>query len=296
VFEGNRPCRWDPELAEAAIAREQPSLAAGVGDESAPALATHMPPRTLRGLLGEAVDIGPPASVELPRQPGRNVLLVAPPESIQGLLASIVTGAVASARQQGEQLELHLFDGHTGGPASLAPWLTTAGLTATVTKPRESEPQMAMIAQRIQQRVAEDRGDEPPLLLVIDPLNRFSDLRNDDAFSFSLDAAAAGPSGSAALQAVLRDGPAVGVFTILCSPSAETVARWLPRQSRHDLQQRILGRVNAADSATLIDSSEAAGMSAATMLIYDDADGSVRKFRTCNLPAAEAVRDWLAGL
>jgi len=292
VFEGNRPCRWDPQLAEAAIAPRQVASADGLG---AAAVGSSSHPRTLRGLLGEAVDIGPPASLQLPRLPGRNVLLVAPPESLGGLLASIVAGAVASARQQGDELDLHLFDGHTGGPNSLAPWLAAAGLTATVTKPRDSEPQMAAIAQRVQQRVAEDREDAPPLLLVIDPLNRFSDLRHDDAFSFSLDAAA-GPSGPASLQAVLRDGPAVGVFTILCCTAAETVSRWLPRQSRHDLQQRILGRVNAADSATLIDSNEAAGMSAATMLLYDDADGSVRKFRTCNLPAAELVRDWLAGV
>lgn len=296
VFEGNRPCRWDPQLAEAAIAPASPPTTPATGkDDAAPTWDAQAQPRSLRGLLGEAVDIGPPASVELPRQPGRNVLLVAQPEAVQGLLAAIVTGAVVSARQQGDELELHLFDGHTGGPASLAPWLTAAGLTPNVIKPRDSEPQIAAIAQRVKQRVAEDLANEPPILLVIDPLNRFSDLRHDDAFSFSLDAAA-GPSGSASLQTVLRDGPAVGVFTILCSPSAETVARWLPRQARHDLQQRILGRVNAADSATLIDSSEAAGMSAATMLIYDDADGSARKFRTCNLPAVEAVRDWLAGL
>src|SRR5690606_22254606 len=112
---------------------------------------------------------GPPASLQLPRQPGRNVLLVAPPESIGGLLASIVASAVAAARQQGDELELYLFDGHTGGPNSLAPWLAAAGLSATVTKPRDSEPQMAAIAQRVQQRVAEDREDAPPLLLVIDP-------------------------------------------------------------------------------------------------------------------------------
>lgn len=297
VFEGNRPCRWDPQLAEAAIAADpHPTTAAeALAEQGLSTPAAPAQPRTLRGLLGEAVDIGPPASVELPRQPGRNVLLVAPPEAIRGLLASIVTGAFASARQQGDELELHLFDGHASGTGSLAPWLADAGLSATVIKPRDSEPQMAAIARRVQQRVAEDRDNDPPLLLVIDPLNRFSDLRHDDAFSFSLDAAA-GPSGSASLQAVLRDGPAVGVFTILCSPSAETVARWLPRQARHDLQQRILGRVNAADSSTLIDSGEAASMSAATMLIYDDADGSLRKFRTCNLPAAEAVRDWLAGV
>ncbi len=299
VFEGNRPCRWDPDLAAAAIAEEvvdhrSPSHAQGaVAVASAPSSEPDASHQVISGLLGEAVEIGPPASVRLPRQPGRNLLIVAPPESTSGLLASILSGLAVSARHRCGGMELFLFDGHSTGRASLATWLGDVGITATVTKPRDSESQMALIADRVRQRVAEDITDDPLLLLVVDPLNRFSDLRQDDTFSFSLDAAA-GPSGPAALQAVLRDGPAVGVFTILCCSAAETVSRWLPRQSRHDLQQRILGRVNASDSAALIDSSEAAGLSTATMLIYDDADGRVRKFRTCDLPAAECVRDWLA--
>ena len=278
IFEGNRPCRWVPQLAAAAL---QPHGA--VADVTG----------TLRGLLGEAVEIGPPTTLVLTRESGRNVLVVAPPESTDGVLASIVAGAVAMARRTHGAIELFYFDGSPIGQESFSTWLDEAGIGPVVVKPRDSEQQIASIAEEVRSRVERDRTDLPPKLVVINPLNRFSDFKQDESFSFSLDAAAK-ISGSAALQSVLRDGPAVGIFTIVCCSSAETVSRWLPRQSRHDLQQRIIGRVNASDSAALIDSAEAATLSPATMLIYDDADGTFHKFRACDLPSPSEVGGWLS--
>ena len=52
--------------------------------------------------------------------------------------------------------------------------------------------------------------------------------------------------------------------------------------------------MNQADSALLIDSPVASELSPATILVYDDADGSIAKFRQCDLPEAERVKDWLA--
>lgn len=279
IFEGNRACRWTPPLADAAIT---------------PSGANPDPPGALRGLLGEAVEIGPPASLLLNRDSGRNVLIVAPPESTDGVLASIISAVVVSARRKGDEIELFYFDGSPAGQESLANWLGQASLDAVVVKPRDSETKIAALAEEVKRRLADDSTGSPPKLVVINPLNRFSDLRQEESFSFSLDAAAK-ISGSAALQAVLRDGPAVGIFVIVCCPSAETVSRWLPRQSRHDLQQRILGRLNASDSAALIDSAEAANLSPATMLVHDDADGTVHKFRVCDLPPPSEVGVWLVG-
>ena len=77
----------------------------------------------------------------------------------------------------------------------------------------------------------------------VDPLERFRDLRQDESFNFSLDGASGGVSGAVALQSVLRDGPAANVFVFLVCGSAETLSRWLPRASQHDLELRILGQM-----------------------------------------------------
>ncbi len=271
IFEGNRPCRWSGSLATAAIGVERSSA--------------------LVGLLGESVEIGPPVSLELSRNTGRNVLLITPAESRGTIIASAVSGMAKS----NPRLQVVYLDGNRVDDApSLAPWLSDVGIDVNPIKPRDSESELIRLSELIK-----ERGDEAenvdPIVVIIDPVERFRDFRQDESFNFSLDAAGSGVSGAAALQDVLRDGPSANVFVILVCGSAETLSRWLPRASQHDLELRILGRMNATDSATLIDTPAAADLSTATMLLYDDADGRINKFRQCDLPDPSAVKQWLNG-
>jgi S-DNA-T family DNA segregation ATPase FtsK/SpoIIIE len=275
VFEGNRPCRWTPALAGAS------SGPAAAGESSA----------ALRGLLGESVEIGPPLSLELSRNSGRNVLLITPAESRGAILASLVSGmAKADPR-----LDVVYFDGSRADDGeSLAPWLCNVGIRTRLVKPRDSEAEMLRLSELIKERDDESQSDSP-LIVIVDPLERFRDLRQGDSFNFSLDAPSGGIGGGAALQNVLREGPPAGVFVFLVCGSAETLSRWLPRASQHDLELRILGQMNQSDSSLLIDSPMASDLSAATMLLYDDADGGVNKFRQCDLPDSSLVKHWLEG-
>ena len=270
VFEGNRPCRWSTAMAESVLNTEGKNV--------------------LCGLLGESVEIGPPQRIKLERDPGRNVLIIAGTDSRNALLASSLSGLAKSD----SRLEVVYFDGARAGDVeSGAAWIENAGICIKSVKTRDADGEMSRLNQLIQERGAE-ADDSPPIVVVIDPLERFRDLRQDDSFNFSLDSASGGVSGGAALQAVLRDGPAANVFVVLIAGSAETVSRWLPRASQHDLEIRILGQMNQSDSALLIDSPVAAELSAATMLVYDDAVGSITKFRQCDLPDADQVRNWFA--
>jgi S-DNA-T family DNA segregation ATPase FtsK/SpoIIIE len=269
VFEGNQPCRWTPELAEHAIRAE-----AGAG---------------LRGLLGESVEIGPPLSLELTRDTGRNVLMITSPSARQSVLASITTGLA----KRDPSLEVVYFDGSRADDAeSVAPWIKNSGVETRIIKPRDSETVIAALAQMIKER-GDESTDTAPILVIIEPLERFRDFRQDESFNFSLDAAADSPGGGAALQTILRDGPPAGVHVILVCSSAETLSRWLPRSNQHDLELRILGQMNQSDSSLLIDSPAAADLSAATLLLYDDSDGRTTKFRHCELPEASVVKRWL---
>lgn len=270
VFEGNRPTTWSSGLAQAA---------AEFGQKE-----------ELSGLLGESVEIGPPVAVSLSRDAGRNILLVSKDDSRATCLASVVSGFIQCVRD----LELVYFDGvrvDDGEP--LAPWFESAGIDAKVVKQRDCESEMISIAKTVAQRIeADDSVDHQPMIIVIDPIERFRDLRQDEAISFSLDSAGV-DTGSSALQDVLRDGPSVGVWVIATCGNMETVTRWLPRKSQHDFELRILGQMNQSDSSFLIDSPAASDLSAATMLMYDSADGRVTKFRQCALPEPDDVKSWL---
>ena len=269
VFEGNRPCRWTPAMANSVIGGEKRGV--------------------LQGLLGESVEIGPPQQLKLGRDPGRNILLITGQDSRQALLASSLSGMAKSD----PRLEIVYFDGaRTDDYESLMPWLEQAGIRTRKIKTRDGEAEMNRLSEMIRER-GDDAQDAPPIVVVVDPLERFRDLRQDDSFNFSLDSSSGPQGGGAALQSVLRDGPPANVFVVLVAGSVETVSRWLPRASQHDLEIRILGQMNQSDSALLIDSPLASDLSAATMLVYDDSDGRIAKFRQCDLPDAEAVKDWL---
>jgi S-DNA-T family DNA segregation ATPase FtsK/SpoIIIE len=269
IFEGNRPCRWQPSLADAAIAS-----ASGSG---------------ITGLLGESVEIGPPRTLQLTRNTGRNVLMIAPGESRGAVLAA----SVSAFAKSDPNLKVIYLDGNRVDDApTLTPWFAESGIACEIVRPRDSEATIVRLSETVK-----ERGDEAenvdPLVVIIDPLERFRDFRQDESFNFSLDAAGSGQSGASALQDLLRDGPSANVFVMLVCGSAETLSRWLPRASQHDLELRILGRMNATDSSALIDTPMAADLSAATMLLYDDSDGRITKFRQCDLPRADAVKAWL---
>lgn len=268
VFEGNRPCRWSAGLADAAM-----------GDGQG---------HSILGLLGESVEIGPPLSLELSRNTGRNLLLITPTESRQAILGSTIAGFAKSA----SNLEVIYLDGNRPDDApSLAPWLADVGIPSKTLRPRDADSEMVRLSELIKER-GDEADDAHPIVVIVDPLERFRDFRQDESFNFSLDAAGSA-GGASALQDVLRDGPSANVFVMLVCGSAETLSRWLPRASQHDLELRVLGRMNATDSAALIDTPMAADLSAATMLLYDDSDGRITKFRQCDVPEPSEVKRWL---
>jgi S-DNA-T family DNA segregation ATPase FtsK/SpoIIIE len=314
VFEGNRPSRFTAKLARAALA------SAGPADRVA-------------GLLGEAVELGPPAALRFQTDTGRNALVVAPPKMRVGIVSTFIASAIKHA----PDLSIVLLDGSRADDGdSTADWLRNSNVPAEIVRSRDSEARVISLAQLVAARVAKESGKEvqappvappehaafqgtfslddplgeaspsgsriesPPelpenveddgrtILLIVDALDRLRDLRQSDTMDFSLDASYK-QSGSKSFQAVLRDGPTVGVFVIVTLPSAEIFSRWLPRQSQHDLEMRLIGPINAADSSLLIDSPAASELSPATMIFYDDADGRTTKFRICDPPALEEV-------
>ncbi|MEZ6088332.1 MAG: FtsK/SpoIIIE domain-containing protein [Pirellulaceae bacterium] len=283
IFEGNRPARWSAATSNASLTEEADGKQASADE--------------LVGLLGEAVAIGPPVSLHLPSHPGRHVLMVGSESNLStDVLGVLVTSMYGNAATRGKKLRVVMLDGRRADDDNPSPaeYALACGLPVELIKPRDAETTVLGIAELVAQRIELDEPEsQPPVLLVIDPLERFRDLRQDEnAFSFSLDATPR-QSGASALQAILRDGSAAAVHVILSCGSVETVGRWLSRQNQHDLEISILGRMSISDSSQLIDSPEAGRLSPASMLLHDDTDGRMRKFRVFELPEPSAMKAWI---
>ena len=264
VFEGNRACRWTAAMDQT------------VKDENAGSSPVM--------LLGESVRIGPPTSIRWSRQTGRNVLLITSGTTTHEVLMTMLI----SLRKSDPSLPIDYFHAaRADDPIEFSDRMNQSGIAHREIKPRDTESRLRELVGSL-----EDRDDDAPMqVVVIDPLDRFRDLRQSDRYDLSFSNQE--PTAAADLQRLLRDGPAAGILVIITCGSAETLSRWLPRSSMHDLELKILGPMTANDSSLLIDSNEASQLSAATLLVFDESDGSLSKFRHCELPDPDSVRDYL---
>jgi S-DNA-T family DNA segregation ATPase FtsK/SpoIIIE len=270
IFEGNRPSKWNTDLADEAIAAH--------GDSA------------ISALVGQSVEIGPPVTVHFREEPGRNLLLVAGEEVRQSTQTSLLISLLKSQPSS----QILVFEGHRSRSQS-ATWdqLDLSDFDLSIVKPRECEQAILDVEQSMKDRASAENSC-PPMFVFIDPLERFRELRQEEGFSFSLGSANDKSSASVAFQNVLRDGPSVNIFVVVGCASVETLTRWLPRASHRDLELRLLGQMNASDSAFLIDSSDASNLTAATLLFYDDASGTAQKCRVLGHPDVNELSSWLS--
>ena len=98
------------------------------------------------------------------------------------------------------------------------------------------------------------------------------------------------PSPAKQFAAILREGPPLGIHTLIWCDTYSNVTRMLDRQSMQDFEMRVLFQMNANDSSSLMDSPEASRLGVHRAIFYDEGQGLVEKFRPYGLPSAE----WLA--
>ncbi|SMP53398.1 DNA segregation ATPase FtsK/SpoIIIE, S-DNA-T family [Neorhodopirellula lusitana] len=326
VFEGNRPSRFTAKLANAALASvtssdkvagllgesvelgppttlrfqsdtgrnavvvSSPKMRVGIVGTFIASARTHTPDLKIALMDGSRADDGPSIADWVREcQVDADIIRSRDAEPNMISLAGLVAARVAT--ESGKEIESPVeakpdpFAGSFSLDGTSDSSAAAESNHAAGSSPDESSPGSETVAVSAL-RQAEDDGR--PVLLIVDALDRLRDLRQSDTMDFSMEAKSR-LTGSQAFQAVLRDGPAVGVFVLVTLPSAEVLSRWLPRQSQNDLELRLVGPINAADSSLLIDSPAASELSPATMILYDDADGRTTKFRICDPPTLAAI-------
>ena len=130
----------------------------------------------------------------------------------------------------------------------------------------------------------------PPVYLLIYNLGRFRDLRKEDEFSFGGGDDGQPASPAKQFAAILREGPALGIHTLIWCDTYSTLSRLVDRQGLRDFEMRVLFQMNPTDSSNLMDTPDASRLGVHRAIYYDDAQGRMEKFRPYGLPAD----DWLS--
>ena len=279
VFEGNLP----------AVASKNHLLAGLLQAPNWPE-----PPKADYAWLGEAIAIKDPTAAVFRPQSGSNLLIVGQNDEMTlGIYEMSILSLAAQHDPSG--VGFYLFDASPADSALNGRLGTIKDVVPhavqNVTQ-RELPNVIGAIAAEVERRQSADEPDAPNLYLFVFDLSRLRDLRkSDDDFSFgSFGGGAKADPPSKLFGTILRDGPPVGVHTVVWCDSLNNLNRSFDRQALREFEMRVLFQMSANDSSTLIDGPAASRLGPNRALYLSEEEGRLEKFRPYGLPPTE----WLA--
>ncbi len=90
---------------------------------------------------------------------------------------------------------------------------------------------------------------------------------------------------------ILRDGPPLGIHTMVWCDSVNNLNRTLDRQGMKEFENRILFQMSSNDSSTMIDAPAASKLGENRALYYSEEENRIEKFRPYGLPEAEWLNE-----
>ncbi len=243
--------------------------------------------------LGDAIAIKDPTEIVFRPQSGSNALFVGQnDEAALAMLMMAVIGIAAQHPPAGPgTARFYLLDGSpvdsslAGKLGQLAKVLPHP--VANVTW-RDLGAKFAEIAAEMERRQTDSSVDLGPIYVVIHDVQRFRDLRKgDDDFGYSRYDENKPIPPSKIFGDMLRDGPPLGVHTLIWCDSVNNLNRTFDRQGTKEFENRVLFQMSANDSSTLIDTPAASKQGENRALYYSEEANRTEKFRPYTIPEPE---------
>ncbi|HEY3762754.1 MAG TPA: FtsK/SpoIIIE domain-containing protein [Verrucomicrobiae bacterium] len=238
--------------------------------------------------LGAPNSIKGPTEAVFQRQSGSNLLIVGQSEE-RSLTIMAVALASLAAQFPRESAKFYLFDATPPGfsERDFLERVSRAGRGEVIPVGNANLSEaMAGLAEEMKKR--SEGSVAPEIFLLINGLQNFKKLRQEDEFSFSSSSSDA-PNPGAILQNLINEGPALGVHIIVTCDTYNNVNRFLGRKTLQEFEMRVLFQMSASDSASLIDSPDAGSLGLHRALYYNDREGYTEIFR----PYARPGNDWV---
>jgi hypothetical protein len=275
VFEGNLPAEVNknPLLNKYLSAPEWPEA-----------------PRVDYAWLGDAIAIKDPTAIVFRPQSGSNVLIVG--QNDEAALAMLMMSAISIAAQHppvgNQACRFYLLD---GSPVDSALAGQLGKLKNVLPHPvtnvtwRDLGAVFTELAAEIGRRQTNASDDMAPIYIIIYDIQRFRDLRKgDDDFGYSRYDDNKPVPPSKIFSDVLRDGPPLGIHTLIWCDSVNNLNRTIDRQGTKEFENRIMFQMSANDSSTLIDSPTASKLGENRALYYSEEENKIEKFRPYGIP------------
>jgi hypothetical protein len=273
VFEGNAPADVQENIPLRAVLQK---LAAQI-----PAQASVW--------LGAPNSIKGPTEAVFRRQSGGNLLVVGQSEERTATILSVALVSLAAQYPKRAVRFVVLDSTPPGFPQreflqqiiQSVPHETVQGSNSNLAEV------MTGLAEELKRR-AENESAGLEIFVLIQGLQNFKKLRQEDEFSFSSSGGDV-PNPAAILLSLITEGSARGIHVIATCDTYNNVSRSLGRKTLSEFEMRVVFQMSASDSASLIDAPAAATLGLHRALYYNDREGSLETFR----PYAQPGGDWL---
>ncbi len=292
VFEGNAPAEVEKNHLLNDLLT---SAASGAGER----LGVRSSRRAL-AWLGDPIAIRDPIAAAFRRQSGSNLLIVG--QNDEAALSMMMVALISLAAQIPFQTFAALEGGQDGGGSNFyvldfgvvdAPY---AGLwnklvealpgQVKVGQRRQLSELIAELAAEVQQRLDNERSGAPPRYLFVYGLQRARDLRQEEIGFVGFGERPAASSPAQQFATILREGPDLGIHTLVWCDTMTNLNRSLERRAQREFAMRVAFQMSAEDSANLLDSPLASKLGPHRALFYDEEEGRLEKFRPYGLPSA----------
>jgi DNA segregation ATPase FtsK/SpoIIIE, S-DNA-T family len=275
VFEGNAP----------ADVRENLPLHTALQK-----VATQIPAQT--GVwLGAPNSIKGPTEATFRRQSGSNLLVVGQSEERTTTILAVALASLA-AQFPKDGVQFVLFDSTPPGMpqrdfleriVKAIPHQVISAGNSNLTEV------IGNLAEELKRR-AENESSGPEMFVLIQGLQNFKKLRQEDEYSFSSSDNASSPAST--LLNLITEGPARGIHVIVACDTYNNVSRFLGRKTLSEFEMRVVFQMSASDSASLVDAPAAGTLGLNRALFYNDREGSLETFR----PYAQPDGEWIDSL
>jgi len=282
VFEGDAPA----DLARNPILRQR--YVAASWPES---------PRSTQAWVGDAISIKEPTSALFRRQGGNHLLIVGQNEeaalgvmvsTLMSLAAGYPPAASGTARAGARFFVLDGTPEDHPNSGVLAKVAAVLPHGVDVADWRLVPRVLAEVAAEVARR-HDAKTDGPELFLLIHDLPRFRDLRRrDDDFGFSKREEDVSPTDH--LDAILRDGPVLGVHLVTWCDTVNNLNRHFTHQILREFEMRVLFQMSPTDSGHMLDAPHASKLGPHRAFFASEEQNRIEKFRPYGVPSDEWLR------
>ncbi|HEY1787451.1 MAG TPA: FtsK/SpoIIIE domain-containing protein [Verrucomicrobiae bacterium] len=273
VFEGNAPADVRDNLPLQAALKTLPAAT----------------PRQPRVWLGAPNSIKGPTEATFLRQSGGNLLIVAQSEERSLSILTVALMSLAAQYPREAARFIVLDNTPPGFPQREFLQRAVDALPHEIVLAGNAElPEiMAGLAEESKKRGENASAEAPEIFVLIQGIQNFKKLRQEDEFSFS--SSDSGSTPAATLINLVTEGPARGIHIITTCDTYNNVGRYLGRKALSEFEMRVVFQMSATDSASLIDAPNASTLGLHRALFYNEREGALETFR----PYAQPDNGWI---